>query len=106
MNKRIFERLIQKKANFFLYVIRKTVTTKKKNIVENIINLISFQRFNKHSKLNKTLNFDNLKIFKNNFSNKSSLKRSQNYNIDINNVKSINKFSYFFLKKQNDELNT
>ena len=78
-----------------MYIIRKSITIKK-NIVENVINLILFQRFNEYLKLNKVLNFNNLKIFKNNFLNKLLLKQSQNYNIVINNVKSINKFLYFF----------
>ena len=85
-----------------MYVIRKAATIKKK-IVKNVINLILFQHFNEYLKLNKTLNFDNLKIFKNNFFDKLSLKQLQNNSININNVKLKNKS--FFFKKQNDKLN-
>ena len=87
-----------------MYIIRKT-TIIKKNIVENIINLILFQRFNEYFKLNKIFDLDNLKIFKNNLFNKLLLKQLQNYNIKIDNVKLINKFFSFFFKKQNNELN-
>ena len=102
MNKRIFEQLIQKNTNVFLYIVRKASivdTDINKNIVNDIVNLTSFQRFNEYFKLNKALNLDNLKIFRNNLFDESSSKQSQNYNININNVKSINKFSYFFFSK-------
>ena len=101
INKRIFERFIRKKIKIFLYIVRKTSN---ENVVEIFIELISFQRFNEHSKLNKTLNFDNLKIFKFDLFDESSSKRSQNHNIDIDDARSINKSSYFLFKKQNDEL--
>ena len=101
VNKRVFERFIRKKTKIFLYIVRKTSN---ENVVEIFIELISFQRFNEHSKLNKTLSFDNLKIFKFDLLDESSSKRSQNHNIDIDDARSINKFSYFLFKKQNDEL--
>ena len=101
VNKRVFERFIRKKTKVFLYIVRKASN---ENVVEVFTELISFQRFNEHSKLNKTLSFDNLKIFKSDLLDESSSKRSQNHNIDIDDARSINKFSYFLFKKQNDEL--
>ena len=73
INKRIFERFIRKKTKVFLYIVRKTSN---ENVVEIFIELISFQRFSEHSKLNKALNFDNLKIFKSDLLDESSSKRS------------------------------
>ena len=62
--------------------------------------LICLNKNKRISKLNKTLKIDMLKIFRNDLSNKLFSKKSQNYIIDINDVKSINKFFYNFFKKQ------
>ena len=61
------------------------------------------QRTIEHSKLNKTLSLDLLKFFKNNLSNQSSSIKSQNHNIDTNDVKLVNKSSYNFFKEQQNE---
>ena len=73
VNKRVFERFIRKKTKVFLYIVRKTSN---ENVVEIFIELISFQRFSEHSKLNKALSLDNLKIFKSDLLDESSSKRS------------------------------
>ena len=101
INRRIFERIVKKNTKIYLYVVRKTNSNK--NVVENFTKLTLFQRIIEHSKLNKILKFESLKIFKNDLFDDSSSKKSQNYNIDINNVKSINKSLYFLFKKQFDE---
>ena len=84
----------------YLYVIRKKI---KKKIVKSSKKLISIQYIIDHSKLNKALRIDILKIFRNDLSNKSFSKKSQNHIIDIDNVKSINKSFYNFFKKQQNE---
>ena len=99
INRRVFERIIKKNAKIYLYVVCKL----NKNVVENFIKLTLFQRIIEHSKLNKILKFESLKIFKNDLFDDSSSKKSQNYNIDINNVKLINKSFYFLFKKQFDK---
>ena len=65
--------------------------------------MILIQYIIDYSKLNKTLKIDILKVFRNDLSNKSFSKKSQNYIIDIDNVKSINKSFYIFFKKQQNE---
>ena len=100
LDKRVFERLVRKNATFYLYVVRKKV---KKKIVKSSKKLISIQYIIDHSKLNKALRIDILKIFRNDLSNKSFSKKSQNHIIDIDNVKSINKSFYNFFKKQQNE---
>ena len=101
INRRIFERIVKKNTKIYLYVIRKTNSNE--NVVENFTKLTLFQRIIEHSKLNKILKFDSLKIFKNNLFDDLSSKKSQNHNIDIDNVKSINKSLYFLFKKQFNE---
>ena len=101
INRRIFERFIRKKTKIFLYVVRKV---DEDIVVDVFIELISLQRFNDHSELNKALSFDNLKIFKSDLFDESSSKRPQNHNIDIDDARSINKSSYSLFKEQNDEL--
>ena len=65
--------------------------------------MISIQHIIDYSKLNKTLKIDMLKIFRNDLSNKLFSIKSQNHIIDIDDVKSINKFFYNFFKKQQNE---
>ena len=74
INRRIFERIVKKNAKVYLYVIRKTNSNK--NVVENFTKLTLFQQIIEHSKLNKILKFDSLKIFKNDLFDDSSSKKS------------------------------
>ena len=100
VKKRVFERLIRKNAQVYLYVVR-TVDQK---IVKSFEKLVLIQHIIYNAKLNRILNFDVLKnVFKNDFSNKLFSKKSQNHRIDIENAKSINKFSYELFKKQLNE---
>ena len=104
INRRIFERIVKKSAKVYLYVVRKANLNE--NVVENFTKLTLLQRIIEHSKLNKVLKFDSLKIFKNDLSDDSSSKKPQNYDIDTDNAKSINKSLYFLFKKQLDEQTT
>ena len=93
ISRRAFEKCIRKNAECFFYVIRdiqiNTKTFEKFVLIQNII---------EHSNLNKKLNFDVLFIFKNDFSNQSLSKRSQNHKTETNDIKSVNKSSYEFSK--------
>ena len=62
--------------------------------------IISFYRIIDHSTLNRKLRNDLLKIFKNDLFDQLFPKRSQNHNIDTENVKSVNKSFYEFSHKQ------
>ena len=94
VERRVFEKLLRKDAETFLYVIRDE---------EFILELTFIQQIIDNSKLNKALSFDLLNVFRNDLSNASSSKRSQNHNIDIDDARSINKFSYELFKKQLNE---
>ena len=101
ISRRAFEKLIRKSAKCFLYVIRDIqINTKTIKIFEK---LASIQNIIEHSDLNKKLNLDVLFTFKSDFSNQSFSKRSQNHKIETNDVKSVNKLSYKFFKKQLNE---
>ena len=80
---------------FFTRNVEKLVKMSKK--------IAFIQRIIEHSKLNKTLNFDLLNFFKNDLLNQLSSIKSQNYNIDTNDVKLLNKLSYNFFKKQQNK---
>ena len=96
VKRRIFERLIRKNAQIYLYVVRIV----DQEIVKFFEKLALIQHTIDNAKLNKVLNFDVLRnVFKHDFSNKLFSKKSQNHRIDIEDVKSINKFSYEFFKK-------
>ena len=102
MSRRAFEKFIRKNAKCYFYVIR-DVKSKKIEIVKIFEKFVSIQNIIEYLNLNKKLNFDVLFTFKNDFSNKSFSKRSQNYKIETNDVKFVNKLSYEFFKKQFDE---
>ena len=94
VSRRIFEKFIRKNVECFLYFIcnvEKFVKMSKK--------FAFIQRIIEHLKLNKTLSFDLLKFSKNDLSNQLSSIKSQNHNIDTNDVKLVNKLSYKFFKK-------
>ena len=100
VTRRVFERLIRKSAQIYLYVVRTT----DQEIVKSFEKFAFIQHTIDNAKLNRVLNLDVLKkIFRNDFSNQSFSKKSQNHRIDIENVKSINKFSYELSKKQLNE---
>ena len=100
VKRRAFERLIRKNAQIYLYVVR----TADQKIVKFSEKFAFIQHTIDNAKLNRILNFDVLRnVFRNDFSNKSLSKRSQNHRIDTENAKSINKFSYEFFKKQLNE---
>ena len=90
--RRVFEKCVQKSAQFYLYVVRQIEKdTKTTRTSEEIT---SFHRIIDHSILNRKLKNDLLKIFKNDLLEQLSLKRSQNHSIDIKNARSINKSFY------------
>ena len=100
VKRRAFERLIRKNAQVYLYVVRIV----DQEIVKSFEKFAFIQHTIDNAKLNRILNFDVLKnVFRNDFSNKSLSKRSQNHRIDIEDVKSVNKFSYELFKKQLNE---
>ena len=100
VKRRAFERLIRKNAQVYLYIVR--IVDQK--VVKSFEKLAFIQHIIDNAKLNRILSFDVLKnVFRNDFSNKSFSKKSQNHRIDIEDVKSINKFSYEFFKKQLNE---
>ena len=93
----IFEKLLRKDAETFLYVIRDE---------ESILELTFIQQTIDNSKLNKALSFDLLNVFRNDLSNASPSLWSQNHSIDNDDAKSINKSSYELFKKQLNEQDT
>ena len=96
VKRRAFERLIRKNAQIYLYV----VCIVNQEIVKSFEKFVFIQHIIDNAKLNRVLSFDVLKnVFKNDFSNKLFSKKSQNHRIDIEDVKSINKFSYKLFKK-------
>ena len=100
VTRRVFERLIRKSVQTYLYVVRTT----DQEIVKSSEKLVFIQHTTDNAKLNRVLNFDVLrKIFRNDLPNQSLSERSQNHRIDTENAKSINKFSYGLSKKQLDE---
>ena len=100
VKRRAFERLIRKNAQVYLYVV--CIVNRK--VVKSSEKLAFIQHIIDNAKLNRILSLDVLKnVLKNDFSNKLSSKRSQNYRIDIEDVKSINKFLYELFKKQLNE---
>ena len=100
VTKRVFERLIRKNVQIYLYVVRII----DQEIVKSFEKFAFIQHTIDNAKLDRVLNLDVLrKIFKNDLSNQSSSKRSQNHRIDTENAKSINKFSYELFKKQLNE---
>ena len=104
VSRRVFERLVRKSAKSYLYVVRKIDSSTEENAFRKAVSeLASLQRTIDNLRLNRILRIDLLKIFRNDLSNKSSSKRSQNYRIDIDDARSMNKFFYELFKKQNDE---
>ena len=104
MNRRVFERLVRKSVKSYLYVVDKIDSNTKENAFRKAVSKLTLlQRTIDNFKLNRILRIDLLKIFRNDLSNKSFFKRSQNHRININDARSMNKFLYEFFKKQNDE---
>ena len=79
---------------FYLYVVRQIEENIK--ATRALEKITSFYQIIDHSTLNRKLKSDLLKIFKNNLFEQLSSKQSQNYNIDIKDVKSVNKSFYEF----------
>ena len=104
MNRRVFEKLVRKSAKSYLYVVRKIDNNTEENAFKEAVSkLASLQRTIDNFRLNRILRIDLLKIFRNDLSNKSSSKRSQNHRIDTDDARSMNKSLYKLFKKQNDE---
>ena len=101
VSRRVFERLIRKNVECFLYFIRNV-----EKFAKMSKKLALIQRIIEHSKLNKTLSLDLLKIFKNDLSNQSLSIKSQNHNIDTSDARLVNKSSYSLFKEQQDEQTT
>ena len=100
ISRRVFEKFIRKSVECFFYFIRN---------VEKFIKMSKefafMQWIIKHLKLNKTLSFNLLKVFKNNLSNQSFSIKLQNHNINTSDVKLVNKTSYYFFKKKTKKTN-
>ena len=100
VTRRAFERLIRKSAQVYLYVVRII----DQEIVKSFEKLVSIQHTIGNAKLDRVLNFDVLRrVFRNDLSNQSFSERSQDHRIDIEDVKSVNKFPYGLFKKQLNE---
>ena len=94
----IFEKCVQKNAQFYLYVVRQNKENTK--AIRTSEKIILFHWIIDYSILNRKLKNNLLKIFKNDLFEQFLSKQSQNHSIDIKNVKSINKLFYEFSHKQ------
>ena len=96
--RRVFKRCVRKNAQFYLYVVRQIEENTKATRASEKITLL--HRIIDHSTLNKELKNDLLKIFRNDLFKQFFSKRSQNYSINIENARSVNKSFYELLHKQ------